>query len=230
MKLKSIIGAALIASSPLAHANVLEFVDGLHPYDASIKLDVQTSRAQQNSGISGATFLANGNYQFDAFCIEIEQHPWTTNPYTRTIMSTTDARYGNLSRLYANWYDFSKTSGIGLAAFATAIWEIQYDSKGSLNFKAGEFLVNKAPQAVLDLANQMITSVQSSNTVFNQWQFTIWANPVDQDLLEGKVVSTVPVPATLSILGLGLLGLGLRSRKTVTTTPIRSSPRLVSLP
>jgi hypothetical protein len=216
MKFKTIFGAALIASSPIAHANVLEFVDNLRPYDASIKLDVQTSRAQQNSGVSGATFLANGNYQFEAFCIEIEQHPWATNPYTRTIMSTADERYGNLSRLYANWYDIAKTSGLATAAFATAIWEIQYDSKGSLNFKAGEFRVNVGPQAVLDLANQMISSVQSSNTVFNQWQFTIWANPVDQDLLEGKVVATVPVPATLSILGLGLLALGLRSRTKAT--------------
>jgi hypothetical protein len=193
------LGASLLAQ-PVSAA-VLTYVSELSPYDINLTLDVQTPSKREISAISGANFLADGNYAFEGLCIEIEQDPWLTQEYTRTVLTVADARYSNLAKLYGTWYAASKTSAIGGSAFATVAREIQYDSVGGLNLNSGIFIVNSGPAEVLILANQMVTSIKTSGTkVPTGWEFFIWSNPVDQDILDGHRLATVPVPGTLAVL------------------------------
>jgi hypothetical protein len=216
MRVKSFtLGAAtFLACIPVAQANTVVWAADVVPYPTSI-LDVSTSKENQVSGISTAIFDVNsGQYRFQGFCIEIEQKPWSSNPYTRTVMSKTDARYGLLSKLYENWFGATKTSATATSAFGATIWEIQYDAGKPLSFSNGEFRINSASSDVLSLANTMLSSVLSATAAVGSWEFTIWDNPVDQALLEGKQVpAIVPLPATAGLLGLGLLALS-RRRKT----------------
>jgi hypothetical protein len=190
-------------------ANIVTYVSELPSYDGSIILDFQIPTLRQVSAVSGATFTANGNYNFDAFCIEMEQEPWSTNPYQRSILNSSDARYVSFSKLYNNWYSSTKTSGVTTAAFAMALYEIQYDfALGALNFSNGNFKINGGPQNVLTLANQMLTSVNAPNSATPQgWEFTIWNNRIDQDLIEGRRLAAVPAPSGLFLGFVGLLGM-----------------------
>jgi hypothetical protein len=200
------VGVTLAASS--ASAAILTYNSELSPYDIDLRLDVQTPLKREISAISGANFLADGNYAFEGLCIEIEQDPWLTQEYTRTVLTVADSRYSNLAKLYGTWYSASKASAVGLSAFATAAREIQYDSVGSLNLSAGNFIVNAGPAEVLTLANQMVASIKAAGApVPSGWEFFIWSNPVDQDLLDGHRVATVPVPGTLAVLLGGLFAL-----------------------
>jgi hypothetical protein len=204
---------SLMAFVPAARANTVVWTANTNPLPIG-ELNVSTSKENQNSGVSTAIFDVNsGQYQFQGFCIEIEQKPWSTRSYTRTVMSTTDARYSLLSKLYQNWFGFSKTSGEATSAFGAAIWEIQYDAVNPLSFSNGEFRINSAPADVLSIANTMLSSVLSATSAVGNWEFTVWDNPVDQALLEGKELpANVPLPATAGLLGLGLLALGWRRK------------------
>jgi hypothetical protein len=206
--LKSLVLATSLIGS-IASADILKFDADLSPYDPNLKLDVQIPTFRHNSGVSGATFIANGTYKFEAFCIELDQDPWETHPYDRTVMLMSDPRYANYAKLYENWYGVAKASAVGTAAFATAIWEIQYDSaNGPLDYSGGTFIVNAGPASVLALLSQMLTSVNSPKTPVPQgWEFVTWGNPFDQDLLEGRRVAIVPVPGTLAVTLLGLFAL-----------------------
>jgi hypothetical protein len=196
-----------------ASANIVTFVSDLASYDNSIVLDFQIPGTRQESAISGATFSANGVYVFDAFCVEMEQEPWSSNLYKRSVLSSTDIRYSSFSKLYNNWYSATKTSGIVTAAFAMAIYEIQYDSaSASLNFSSGNFKLNGGPQNVVALANQMLAFGNAPNAATPLgWEFTIWNNPVDQDLIEGRRIS-VPAPSGMLLGLVGLLGMAGISR------------------
>jgi hypothetical protein len=189
-------------------AAILSYGGDLTPYDLSIQLDIQTPARREVGAISGAIFVADGSYRFEALCIEIEQDPWFTNPYTSTLISTSDVRFTNLAKLYGNWYTASKADATKFSAFATVLREIQYDSGNGLNLSGGTFKVNSAPASVLSYANQIVSSLLTSNAPTPAgWQFVVWGNPVDQDLLEARAPSNVPAPGTLAILGLGVFAL-----------------------
>ncbi len=203
---------ALISFAPAVMANVVVWSADVNPYPTA-QLDVSTSRANQVSGISTAIFdVNNGQYSFQGFCIEIEQEPWSSNPYNRTIIASSDPRFNYFSKLYQNHFASTKTSATAASAFGALLWEIQYDASNGLNLSGGEFRVNNAPADVLGVAAQMLASVTSATSLLGTWEFTVWDNPVDQALLEGKQVSNVPVPATAGLIGLGLLAFAKRRK------------------
>jgi hypothetical protein len=213
----SIVAAFVCAgiSGVASAAEIVQYKSDLANFDASIMLTMSTPTITETDAGSVANFVANGNYSFVAFCIEMEQMPWSTNPYNKTIIASTDPRYGNLARLYNTWYDVALTTGAGISAFGAAVREIQYDSgKNALNYGTGIFKLTAGPANVVQLANQMLTTASSSSApVPTGWEFTVWGNPVDQDLLEGKRIA-LPTPMSAALLLGGLLGLGSFGRRS----------------
>jgi hypothetical protein len=213
-KILSLALACSALHSAPAIANIVKYSSELANFDSTISLTMSTPTVTEVNAGSMANFVANGNYSFVAFCIEMEQSPWSTNPYNRTIIPANDPRYGNLAKLYNTWYDVALTSGAGISAFSAALREVQYDSgKNLLNFGTGIFKLTAGPANVVSLANQMLATVSDTSTVVpSGWEFTVWGNPVDQDLLEGKR-SAVSAPLTPLLLLIGLAGFVAVGRK-----------------
>ena len=200
------LGLGLLSTS--AFAGLISYEGELANYDPSIVFSVKTPSVTEVGAFSGAVFRTDTNYVFEGFCVELEQMPWSTASYSATVIGSADPRYSRFAKLYDGWYSQAKASGAALAAFATAIREIQYDAaSGSLDFTKGNFVVNSGPLAVMNLANQMIASTNTSAAAPKGWEFIVWGNPIDQDVLDGHR-ATVPISSSLVLLTLGLAGIG----------------------
>lgn len=226
------LGSALVASQALAAPVTLDldytgFADG---YKNGTLYDTDASNGSSlyggsSLGVAAGLFQFNvSNTQGDspitwsdtlqAFCIQTDSLLQKTNTSYSLVTATDyfgDADQVNqVGQLYTGFHD-QVTGSTSSAAFQLALWELINESEPGFGLTDGDF-ISSAFDGAATLADSWLSSLPG---IINQFDLYVLASDVSQDLLVFKPMPPVrvPEPATIALMALGMLAIGLRMRK-----------------
>jgi hypothetical protein len=180
---------------------------------SSIPFSVVNGNMVTEGGGSIDVSYLNGNQLSYLYCVDLFKNVYVNNTYPSTVVNNTGYIYGSLltnagqvAWLLSNY----GTAGQGDAAIAlqAAIWNV-------INGDNVYRLDNAAPQ--YNLYNSYLTALGSNTGNVSDF---LWITPGTSDTAgqltqyQGLVGITVPEPGVLTLLGLGLVALGITRRRS----------------
>jgi hypothetical protein len=149
--------------------------------------------------------------QFLSFCLspDVWLMPFD-NPYTVHSLSASSSPYRAKAGLIAEFwgrYRGSVTNDVTAAAFQVGLWELAFDS--GKNLSAGSFRLATSGD-VFDTAQTWLSSLDGKGPRASGLIVLVdkAGGPDRQDL-----ITQIPEPGTLALIGFGLAGLGLARRR-----------------
>lgn len=193
--------AGTVASAELLTVHSLQF-------GANVKLkygsaDLNAWAGEQRVSIDGGT-------QFDAYCVDLDNHNTVPSTYTVTPTPTTALSNGGKAAWLYNFYGAGINSNTKGAALQIAIWDVVYD--GGNGFATGSIKDNGTSSGILTQANTYLASI-GSNTGVASWLKATHVNRKYQSLIgpdEYNPTPPVPEPFTL---GFGAMALVAAARR-----------------
>jgi hypothetical protein len=222
------LACGLIFAAPAAEASFVEVRDGNGgdvfsggPGSQNLTINVGGGNLAVAAGAFALQYRLGGSgpwTDFLTYCLEADESLGLSGatPVTGTlnwdIASTAEyaAAADSLMRLYATWFEDSKLSSVKSAAFQVAVWELATDP--TINLNGGTFKLVTGG-AVATQANDYLNT--------GGWlpaaDLGVILRVGNQDLLVetegGTTPDAIPEPGTLTVLGLGLLGLAAARRR-----------------
>ena len=213
-----ILAAGTAVASPITAGTQVNISDanyfGPSNLNKSVTISVDGVSKVVRAGLFdlNATTVPGGVYaRLLAFCLqpEVLLTPYD-NPYTAVDLNAPSATWNSvgISKLWAEYRD-DVVSGVTAAAFQIAVWELAYD--GDTDLTDGDFrAAGVAGSAAATAQNWLSSLANLTKTAPNLLVLQDRQGGADkQDLL----IQT-PIPGTLGLVGLGLLGLGALRRRT----------------
>ena len=212
-----ILAAGTAAASPITAGSLVNINDANHfgptNLNQSVVITVDGVNKTVRAGVFdlNATTVPGGSYaRLLAFCLqpEVLLTPYD-NPYTAVDLNDAVAALDPLgiSKLWAEYRD-DVVSGVTAAAFQLAVWELAYD--GDTDLTDGDFRAAGAAGSAAATAQGWLSSL-ANLTKKAPNLFVLQDNQGGYDRQD--LLIQTPIPGTLGLVGLGLLGLGALRRK-----------------
>ncbi len=148
--------------------------------------------------------------EFLSFCLEPDVALTSfSNPYTAMTLGSAGYNSAAIAELWGR-YRSSVVNDTTAAAFQIALWELSYDGGGK-NLAAGNFVLNNPASVPYLLASGWLASLDGKGPKAHNLAVLV-DNQRDRYDRQDLIVE-IPVPATALLMGVGLLGFGLRRRK-----------------